>query len=64
MKVAELIAPSSSDESAVEMSYPNVYDSKNRNYGARDKVRKEKATIRDSKTGKVYGRRTIIQNIT
>ena len=64
MKIAELLPPSSSDTGAVDMSYPNVYDRKNRDYGARKKIRKEKVTVRDSKTGKVYGRRTIIQNIT
>ena len=64
MKVAELLPPSSSDKGAVDMSYPNVYREKNRNYGARSKVRKEKVTVRDSKTGKIYGRRTIIQNET
>ena len=64
MKVAELLPPSSSDKGAIEMSYPNVYDEKNRNYGARKKARKEKVTVRESKTGKVYGRRTIIQTET
>ncbi len=61
MKVRELIGPSSTDKGASEMKYPNVYDKKNRNVGARKKVRKDMVVVRDSKTGRVYGRRTIYQ---
>jgi len=64
MKVHELITPSTVDKGATEMSYPNVYDKKNRDFGARKKLRKEKVTLRDTATGRVYGRRTIVQNAT
>ena len=46
------------------MTHPNVYDKKNRDYGKRTKLRKEKVTVRDTKSGKVYGQRTIQQNAT
>ena len=63
MKVHELINPSSSDKGAKEMSLiPNVYD--NKSIGGKKKVRKEKITVRDTKTGTVYGRRTIAQKAT
>ena len=57
MKWKELIAPSESDKGAVEMSYPNVYS--NKDMGSRTKLRKEKVVIRNSRTGQVYGRRTL-----
>ena len=63
MKVRELINPSPSDKGAKEMSFiPNMYDRKNA--GRKKKVRKEKITVRDNKTGKVYGRRVIQQKST
>ena len=58
MKVFEII------ENSTEMHYPNVYDPKNRDYGKRSKLRSEKVTIKSSKTGKVYGTKTIHQNTT
>ena len=64
MKVKELIKPNTLDIKASEMRYPNIYDIKNLNYGKRKKLRYEKVTVRDSKTGKIYGRRTIVQKST
>jgi hypothetical protein len=64
MKWKELIAPSESDKGAVEMSYPNVYSKKNRGIGAKTKVRKETAIRRNSRTGQIYGRKTIYQKAT
>lgn len=62
MKVKELIAPNQSDKKAVEMSYPNVY--KNKDIGGKKGARLEKVVVRDSNTGKVYGRRTVAQKAT
>jgi len=61
MKVKELIKPNEIAVKAADMSYPNVYDKKNRDYGRRTKTRTERVTIRDSKTGKIYGYRTVVQ---
>ncbi len=62
MKVHELIGPSSSDKGAKEMSLPSFYT--NKSIGAKKSVRKEKVTVKDSKTGTVYGRRTVLQKST
>lgn len=62
MKVKELIAPNQSDKKAVEMTYPNVY--KNKKIGGKKGARREKVVVRDSNTGKVYGRRTVVQKAT
>ncbi len=62
MKVRELIGPSSSDKGAKEMSLPSFY--KEKSIGGKKKVRKEKVTVRDTKNGTVYGRRTIAQKTT
>ena len=63
MKVRELIQPSSTDTGATEMSFiPNMY--KRKNAGRKKNVRKEKITVRDTATGKVYGRRVIQQKAT
>lgn len=59
MKLKELIAPSPTDKGAVEMSYPNVYKKKNRGIGAKTTIRKETVVVRNSRTGKIYGRRTL-----
>lgn len=55
----ELIKPNEFDQRAQEMDYPNVY--RNKDAGAKNKVRPQKVVVRDSKTGKVYGRRTLYQ---
>lgn len=62
MKVKQLIAPNQSDKKAKEMGLPSFYI--NKDAGAKTAVRREKVVVRDSKTGKVYGRRTILQKNT
>lgn len=62
MKVKQLIAPNQSDKKATEMGLPSFYD--NPDAGAKKKVRREKVVVKDSKTGKIYGRRTITQKNT
>ena len=59
-----LIAPNEFDRLARHMRYHNTMDKRYRDMGARKKVRPEKVEIRDTKTGKVYGRRTIMQKAT
>jgi len=49
------------DKQAVEMKYPNQY--KNEDW-SKKKVRREKVVVKDKKTGKVYGQRTILQKST
>jgi hypothetical protein len=49
----------SNDHEAHEMKFPNVYG--NHDYGRDVKIKKEKVVIRNTKTGKVYGARTIWQ---
>ncbi len=61
MKLKELIAPNQTDVKAREMKYPLVMDKKNRKIGLRTKVSAQKVVVRDTKTGVVYGRRSIIQ---
>ena len=55
----ELIEPTEFDQRAKEMSYPNVYQ--NKDVGGKTKISPQKVVVRDSKTGKVYGRRTVYQ---
>lgn len=70
MKLSELfegkslIKPNQFDRTAREMKYHNTMDKAFRNMGARKKVRAEKVVIRDTHTGKIYGRRTIMQKAT
>jgi len=64
MKVLELIKPAGLALKASEMTYPNVYDKKNRDFGKRSKIRPERVTVRDSKTGKIYGYRVLFQKST
>jgi len=56
MKLKELIAPNQSDVKATEMTYPDMYKPIKRTTPTRQMV-----VYRDTKTGKVYGRRTIFQ---
>ncbi len=42
-----------------EIVYPNQYD--NKNYGKKKKVVLKDVIVRSSKTGTIYGRRTIAQ---
>ena len=44
-----------------EMTYPLQLDKKNRSIGKKTKVSNQKVTLRDTKTGKSYGSKTIIQ---
>jgi hypothetical protein len=62
MKLKDIYQPNQSDKEASEMSFPNVYT--NKKVGGKKKVRKEKVVVRDSKTGRVYGMRTVIQKYT
>ena len=62
MKLKDLYTPNQSDNEATEMSFPNFYT--NKKIGASTKVRKEKVVVRDSKTGRVYGMRTVAQKAT
>lgn len=59
---ANLIAPNQSDKKAAVMGLPNQYV--NKDWGTRDHPRREKVIVKDTKTGQVYGRRTIIQKRT
>ena len=52
------------DRIATPMKNPKTMDKKWRGVGANTKVRPEKVTIKDSNTGKTYGTRTIVQNVT
>lgn len=52
------------DKTAVTMKFNNTMDPKQRDIGAKTKVRAEKVQIKDSKTGKVYGTRTLMQKST
>ena len=62
MKVKQLIAPNQSDIKATPMGLPNVFSDKSQ--GKNKKVRREKIVVKDTKTGIIYGRRTIIQKNT
>lgn len=62
--VKQYIQPSEFDKKGTEMKYHNTMDKKRRGVGAKTKVRPETVVIRDSKTKKVYGRRTVIQKST
>ena len=55
----ELVKPNSFDEKGKEMKLPNVYDEKD--VGSKSKLSAQTVVVRNSKNGKVYGRRTIIQ---
>lgn len=61
MKLKQLIAPNQSDIKARAMTYPNVYAPENRGIGKKSGVTLQTVIVRDSKTGQVYGRRTIPQ---
>lgn len=63
-EIYQLIEPTEIDRQGVEMTYPNVYDKKNRGIGAKNTARRETVVVKDSKTGRVYGRRTYFQKPT
>lgn len=52
------------DKKAVEMRFLNAYKKSNRGIGAKTKTQPEKVVIRDTKTSKRYGSRTLIQKAT
>lgn len=54
-----LIEPNEFDRKGKKMKYPNVY--KNKGAGSSQRVSAQTVEIKDSKTGKVYGRRTLYQ---
>lgn len=54
-----LIEPNEFDRKGKKMKYPNVY--RNKGAGSNQRVSAQTVEIRDSKTGKVYGRRTLYQ---
>jgi hypothetical protein len=60
----QYIEPSAFDRKGTEMKYHNTLDKKRRGVGAKTKTRPETVVIRDTKTGKVYGRRTLVQKST
>lgn len=60
-EVQSYIKPSAFDRSGTEMKYPNVFNKRWADVGARTKTRPETVVYRDTKTGKIYGRRTIVQ---
>ncbi len=47
------------DNQGSEMKLPNQY--KVKDIGGKDKVSAQTVTVKDTKTGKIYGRRTIHQ---
>lgn len=57
-KYKDLIQPSSTDKGGTEMTYPNVYKEK-KDIGAKTKISKKTVKVRNSQTGRIYGRRTI-----
>lgn len=62
--IKQYIEPNEFDRTGRPMKYHNTMDKKRRGVGAKTKVRPETVVVKDSKTGKVYGRRTLIQKST
>ena len=60
-ELKQLIKPNETASRAQEMKLPNVYKKENRGIGKKMNVKDEKVTVRDSKTGKIYGYRTVVQ---
>jgi len=54
-----LIEPNVFDRKGKKMTYPNVY--RNKSVGGKETVSAQTVEVKDSKTGKIYGRRTIYQ---
>lgn len=61
LELHSLIAPNQTDIKGHEMKYPSMMDKKNRNIGKKTKMSPQTVIVRDTKTGVVYGRRSIIQ---
>jgi hypothetical protein len=60
-EVIQLIKPNEIARRSPEMTTPNVYKKENRGIGKKTNVKTEKVTVKDSKTGKEYGHRTVVQ---
>jgi len=60
----QLIKPNEFDKVGKKMKYNNTMDKKRRGVGSQTGTRAETVTIKDSNTGKIYGRRTLIQKTT
>ena len=60
----ELIKPSEFDRRGKKMKYNNTMDKARRAVGKQTSMRPETVVIKDSSTGRVYGRRTLIQKTT
>lgn len=58
----QIIAPNDFDKKGTRMTYLNMF--RHKNVGSKTAMRPETVTVKDSKTGKVYGRRTLIQKNT
>lgn len=58
----QIIAPNDFDKKGTRMTYLNMF--KYKDVGSKTALRPETVTMTDSKTGKVYGRRTIMQKAT
>ena len=58
----QIIVPNDFDKKGKKMTYPNMFRYKD--VGSKSGIRPETVTVRDTKTGKVYGRRTIFQKNT
>lgn len=64
MKMSQLYTPNSLDIKSKEMSLPKYMDPKWRDVGGRKGIRYEKVVFRNSKTGGVYGMRSLAQKNT
>lgn len=62
MKLRELIKPNELDQKGKKaLPLPGIYDKKNRDIGARKGVEVATVEVKDTKTGVVYGRRSLYQ---
>ena len=59
MKLCEVLTLTPNPTTHPEITYPNQYD--NKNWGKKKKVKLNDVIVRSSKTGTIYGRRTIAQ---
>ena len=59
MRLNEVLTLTPNPVTHPEITYPNQYDKKN--YGKKKKVELKDVIVRSSKTGTIYGRRTIAQ---
>ncbi len=59
MRLFEIINLSPNTIKYAEIKYANQYD--NKDWGRKRKTEKVDVIVRDTKTGTVYGRRTVVQ---